>query len=90
MGFWAQKKKSFITKKKLEDKKVKTLFIGILFPNVFWPTVSLLWEKIVLGIEKNFWNFEDEGQEFAKKLRSVEQFIRTVKGQFNFLNRMLF
>ena len=39
MGFWAQKKKSFITKKKLEDKKVKTLFIGILFPNFFWPTV---------------------------------------------------
>ena len=30
--------------------------------------------------------FEAEGQEFAKILRSLEQFIQTVKGQ----NRMLF
>ena len=28
--------------------------------------------------------FEAEGQEFAKNLRSLEQFIRTVKGQYNF------
>ena len=28
--------------------------------------------------------FEAEGREFAKKLRSPEQFIRTVKGQNNF------
>ena len=30
--------------------------------------------------------FEAEGQEFAKKLRSLEQFIQTVKGQNNFWN----
>ena len=42
---------------------------------------DLLWEKIVLVIEKNF---EAEGREFAKFLRSLEQFIQTVKGQNNF------
>ena len=29
--------------------------------------------------------FEAEGREFAKYLRSLEQFIQTVKGQNNFL-----
>ena len=29
-------------------------------------------------------NFEAEGREFAKNLRSLEQFIQTVKGQNNF------
>ena len=41
---------------------------------------DLLWEKIVLVIKK----FEAEGGEFAKILRSLEQFIQTVKGQNNF------
>ena len=30
-------------------------------------------------------NFEAEGREFSKFLRSIEQFIQTVKGQNNFL-----
>ena len=34
--------------------------------------------------------YEAEGQEFAKVLKSLEQFIWTVKGQNNFWNRMLF
>ena len=34
--------------------------------------------------------FEAEGREFAKVLRSLEQFIQTVKSQKNFGNRMLF
>ena len=34
--------------------------------------------------------FETEGRELAKNLRSLEQFILTVKGQNNFSNRMLF
>ena len=59
---------------------------GIFLPKLFWPTV---WKKIVLLIEKNL-KFETEGQEFAKFLRSLEQFIQTVKGQNNFGNRMLF
>ena len=31
-----------------------------------------------------FLKFEVEGREFAKFLRSLEQFIQTVKGQYNF------
>ena len=34
--------------------------------------------------------FETEGQEFAKFLRSLEQFVQTVKGMNNFGSRMLF
>ena len=34
--------------------------------------------------------FEAAGQEFANCLRSLEQFIQTVKGQNNSGNRMLF
>ena len=50
---------------------------GILLPNCS----DLLFEKIVLVIEKNF---EAESREFAKFLRSLEKFIQTVKGQNNF------
>ena len=53
---------------------------GILIPKLFWPTVrkncSTDWEKLL--------KFEAEGREFAKFLRSLEQFIQTVKGQNNF------
>jgi hypothetical protein len=34
--------------------------------------------------------FEAEGQEFAKCLRSLEQFIQTVKGQNNFWDQNAF
>ena len=46
--------------------------------------------KIVLVIEKKKLKFETEGQEFAKVLRSLEQFIQTVKGQDNFWKQNLF
>ena len=53
---------------------------SILLPKLFWPTVrknySSDWEKHL--------KFEPEGQEFAKILRSLEQFAQTVKGQNNF------
>ena len=53
---------------------------GILLPKLFWPTVRKIcsrdWEKLL--------KFEAEGREFAKNLRSLEQFIQTVKGQNNF------
>ena len=45
---------------------------------------DLLWEKNVIVIEKNILKFEAEGWEFANILRSLEQFIETVKGQNNF------
>ena len=52
----------------------------ILLPKLFWPTVrkncSSDWEKLL--------KFEAESQEFSKFLRSLEQFIQTVKGQNNF------
>jgi hypothetical protein len=44
---------------------------------------DLLREKIDLVIEIFFLKFEAEGREFAKFLRSLEQFVRTVKGQNN-------
>ena len=54
----------------------------------------ILWERIVLVIEQKGLKFEAEGQEFAKCLRSLEQFIQTVKGQksinlqYNILGRL--
>ena len=45
---------------------------------------NLLREKIILVIEKRLLKFEAEIQEFTKFLRSLEQFIQTVKGQNNF------
>ena len=43
---------------------------GILLQKLFWPTVRK--------------KFGAKGREFAKILRSLEQFIQTVKGQNNF------
>ena len=37
-----------------------------------------------------FLKFEAEGREFATILKSLEQFVQTVKGQRIFGNRMLF
>ena len=51
---------------------------GILLPKLFWPTVRKKCSNDLIL------KFEAEGQEFAKFLRSLEQFIQTVKGQNNF------
>jgi hypothetical protein len=59
---------------------------GILFPNLFWPTVR---KKCSTDLEKLL-KFEVKGQEFSKILRLLKQFIQTVKGQNNFWNQMLF
>ena len=52
---------------------------GILLLKLFWLTVrknwSSDWEKLL--------KFEAEGWKFAKILRSLEQFIQTVKCQNN-------
>ena len=49
---------------------------GILLPKLIWPYVrkncSSDWEKLL--------KFMAEGREFANFLRSLEQFIQTVKG----------
>ena len=47
-------------------------------------------EKKLFQDREKLLKFEAEGREFAKFLRSLEQFIQTVKGQNNFGNRMLF
>ena len=52
---------------------------GILLPKLFWPTVR----KNCSGDREKFLKFEAEVQEFAIFLRSLEQFIQTVKGQKN-------
>ena len=56
-----------------------------LFPKLFWATVRKIcsddWEKLS--------RFEAESQEFAIFLRSLEQFIPTLKVQYNFWNRMV-
>ena len=46
-----------------------------------------LWEKKISGDREKLLKFEAEGREFAKFLRSLEQFIQTVKEAGN---RMLF
>ena len=45
--------------------------IGILLPKLFWPTVR----KKSSSDRENFLKFEAESQEFAKFLRSLEQFF---------------
>ena len=44
---------------------------------------DLLWEKIVLSDQEKLLKFEAEGQELAKFLQLLEQFIQTEKGQNN-------
>ena len=59
----------------------KHLQNGILLPKLFWPTVS---KHCSNSDQEKPLQFEAEGREFAKFLRSLEQFIQTVKGQNNF------
>ena len=53
---------------------------GFLLPKLFRPTVS----KNCSSDRGKLLKFKAEGGEFAKILRSLEQFIQTVKGQNNF------
>ena len=53
---------------------------GILLQKLFRPTVR----KKYSSDREKLLKFEVEGREFAKFLRSLEQFIQTVKGQNNF------
>ena len=57
----------------------------ILLPKLFVRTVR----KKCSSDQEKISKFEAEGREFAKCLRSLEQFIPPVKGQTNFCNRML-
>ena len=61
-------------------RSLEKRLIGILLPKLFWPNVR---KNCSSDREKLLW-FEAEGREFTKILRSLEQFIQTVKGQNNF------
>ena len=45
---------------------------------------DLLWEKNCSSDQEKLLKFKAEGREFSNVLRSLEQFIQTVKGQNNF------
>ena len=66
--------------KKYEGTIILDPWNGILLLKLFWLTArkscSSDWEKLL--------KFEAEGWEFAKILRSLEQFMQTVKGENNF------
>ena len=70
-----------MSKKQMTAKSVSNISRnGILLPKLFWPTVK----KNCSSDQEKLLKFEAEGQEFAKFLRSLEQFIQTVNGQNNF------
>ena len=52
----------------------------------YFVTVKKKWSSD----REKFWKFEAEGREFGKILRSLEQFIQTVKVRAIFGNRMPF
>ena len=52
--------------------------------------VLIYCEKNCSSNQEKKLKFEAEGQEFAKNLRSLEQFLRTVKGQKNFWKQNAF
>ena len=54
--------------------------IGILLPKLFWPTVR----KNCSSDPERKLKLEAEGQDFAKYVRSLEQFVQTFKIQNNF------
>ena len=60
--------------------KDRIQYYGILLPKLIWPTVR----KNCSSDREQLLKFEAEGREFAKILRSLGQFIQTVKGQNNF------
>ena len=68
--------RKLIEDKKMSKGKIYTRF-GILLPKFFWHTVR----KNCCSDQEKLLKFEAEGREFSKVLKSVEQFIQTVKGQ---------
>ena len=64
---------------------LKSALIG--WKRLFWNT-KMFW-PIVRKYSYRCLIFETQGRECAKSLRSVEQFIHTVKSKNNFWNRMI-
>ena len=59
--------------------------------NIFFEDLEIgktnrtFWKKATFIDRENILKLEAEGQEIAKNLRSLEQFVNTVKDQNNFL-----
>ena len=66
----------------------QTLMFSATFPSEVQQLALGEWDGILLSKPDLLWEkilkFEAEGREFAKFLRSVEEFIQTVKGRNNF------
>ena len=58
------------------NEVVHVVMVCILLPKLFWPTAR----KNCSSDREKLLKFEAESWEFAKFLRSLEQFIQTVKG----------
>ena len=67
-------KKNDREKMRAKTGQIRHCVNGILLPKLFWPSVK---RNCSSDREKKM-KFEAEGQEFAKFLRLLEQFIQTV------------
>ena len=73
-GLLSDKNCCFVARKCCTDyPEINDIFL----PQLFWPTVR----KSCSSDREKLLKFEAEGREFAKILRSLEQFILTMKGQ---------
>ena len=71
---------TFIARARSRAGKTRLGLISSTLVFLFWPTVRKNWSSD----REKLLKFEAEGREFANILRSLEQFIQTVKGQNNF------
>ena len=74
------KEKNLVTSSRVIEDEEEVSRYGILLPELFQPTVR----KNCSSDREKLLKFESEGREFDFFLRSLEQFIETVKGQKNF------
>ena len=70
----------FRRKHRNQDEKDSVKNNGILIRKLFWPTVR----KKCSSDREKLLKFSAFSLEFSKTLRSLEQFIQTVKGQNNY------
>ena len=67
--------------------KIEILLARFLHINEEMHELRMLWyfvtKIVVIVLVRKILKFEAEGREFGKKLRSLEQFIQTVKSQNN-------
>ena len=71
---------SIYSSQRCKNKKLEKIKNDILLPKLFWPTVR----NNCSSDQEKLLKFEAESREFAEFLRSLEQFIQSVKGQNNY------